>query len=84
MDSENQRVIVIDRRSFDKELAFQAQSTGVEIHTKSSIISVNFAENLFKVKISRGKILKAIFLWRLEVLIMLLKRDSENPTFGPV
>ncbi len=61
VNSENQKVIVIDRRSFDKELAFQAQLNGAEICTKSSITSVNFSDNLFKVKISSGKIFKSIF-----------------------
>ena len=55
IDSEKQRVIVIDRRSFDKELAFQAQSKGAEIVTKSSISSVNFVDNLFIVKIKFWK-----------------------------
>jgi digeranylgeranylglycerophospholipid reductase len=61
IDSEKQHVIVIDRRSFDKELAFQAQSKGAEIITKSSITSVNFVDNLFIVKLSSGKIFKSNF-----------------------
>ena len=61
INSENQHVIVIDRRSFDKELAFQAQSKGAEISTKSSITSVNFDDNLFNVKLSSGKLFKSIF-----------------------
>jgi digeranylgeranylglycerophospholipid reductase len=61
VDSVNQRVIVIDRRSFDKELAFQAQSAGAEIHTKSSIASVDFDEGFFNVKIGTGKIFRSRF-----------------------
>jgi digeranylgeranylglycerophospholipid reductase len=61
VNSENQHVIVIDRRSFDKELAFQAQASGAEINTKSSITSVNFVDNLFSIKLSSGKILKSKF-----------------------
>ncbi len=61
VNSENQHVIVIDRRSFDKELAFQAQSSGAEINTKSSITSVNFVDNLFSIKLSSGKIFKSKF-----------------------
>ncbi len=61
VDSVNQRVIVIDRRSFDKELAFQAQSIGAEIHTRSSITSVDYSEGFFNVKISTGKIFKSKF-----------------------
>ena len=61
INSENQRVIVIDRRSFDKELAFQAQKNGAEINTRSSIISVNFEESQFKVKIQGGKVFVSKF-----------------------
>lgn len=61
INSENQHVIVIDRRSFDKELAFQAQSHGAEISTKSSITSVSFIDNLFDVKTSSGKVFKSKF-----------------------
>jgi digeranylgeranylglycerophospholipid reductase len=61
INSENQHVIVIDRRSFDKELAFQAQSHGAEISTKRSITSVSFIDNLFDVKTSSGKVFKSKF-----------------------
>ncbi|HKU84019.1 MAG TPA: NAD(P)/FAD-dependent oxidoreductase [Candidatus Nitrosocosmicus sp.] len=61
INSENQRVIVIDRRSFDKEIALQAQRNGAEINTRSSIISVCFEENQFKVKIKGGKVFGSKF-----------------------
>jgi geranylgeranyl reductase family protein len=61
INSENQNVIVIDRRSFDKELAFQAQSKGAEISTKSYISSVSFNDGLFNVKLNSGKIFKSKF-----------------------
>ncbi len=61
INSENQRVIVIDRRSFDKEIALQAQKSGAEINTRSSIISVLFEENQFKVKIQGGKVFGSKF-----------------------
>jgi geranylgeranyl reductase family protein len=61
VDSVNQHVIVIDRRSLDKELAFQAQIAGAEILTKSSITSVDFVEGFFNVKLSSGKIFKSKF-----------------------
>jgi digeranylgeranylglycerophospholipid reductase len=61
INSENQRVIVIDRRSFDKEIALQAQKSGAEINTRSSIISVVFEENQFKVKIQGGKVFGSKF-----------------------
>jgi flavin-dependent dehydrogenase len=61
INSENQRVIVIDRRSFDKEIALQAQKNGAEINTRSSIVSVSFKENQFQVKIQGGKVFNAKF-----------------------
>jgi len=57
INSENQRVIVIDRRSFDKEIALQAQKNGAEINTRSNIVSVILEENQFKVKIQGGNVL---------------------------
>ena len=61
INSENQHIIVIDRRSFDKELAFQAQSNGAEINTKSSITSVDYSDGIYTVKISSGKVFKSTF-----------------------
>lgn len=61
VNSENQKVIVIDRRSFDKELAFQAQSSGAEILTKSLITNVEKQNGFFYVKIKEGKIFKSKF-----------------------
>lgn len=61
IDSENQHIIVIDRRSFDKELAFQAQSNGAEINTKSSITSVGYSDGIYSVKTSSGKVFKSTF-----------------------
>lgn len=54
IDSSNQKVIVIDRRSFDKELAFQAQSSGAEINTSSAVLKNTFEDGVFKVKIKGG------------------------------
>lgn len=55
----NQKVIVIDRRSFDKEIAFQAQSHGAEINTNSLIVGIAYEDNWFKVKIKGGTIYKS-------------------------
>ncbi len=59
IDSTNQRVIVIDRRSFDKEIAFQAQEHGAEINTRSSITSIAFEHDLFKIRVKGGEIYKS-------------------------
>ncbi len=61
INSESQNVIVIDRRSFDKELAFQAQSGGAEINTNCSITSVNYADGFFNVALRSGKVIKSKF-----------------------
>ena len=61
INSEYQKVIVIDRRSFDKEIAFQAQKSGAEINTRSSIISASFEKGRFKVKIQGGKVFVSKF-----------------------
>ncbi|GKS61595.1 hypothetical protein YTPLAS21_10530 [Candidatus Nitrosocosmicus sp.] len=59
VNSANQKVIVIDRRSFDKEIAFQAQAHGAEINTSRSIISTVYENNLFKVKVKGGDIYRS-------------------------
>jgi digeranylgeranylglycerophospholipid reductase len=59
INSEKQKVIVIDRRAFDKELAFQAQCLGAEIYTRSSVTAVSYSDNLFTVKLSSGKTFKS-------------------------
>lgn len=59
VNSTSQRVIVIDRRSFDKEIAFQAQSRGAEINTRSSIIGTLYENNAFKIKIKGGTVYKS-------------------------
>ncbi len=78
VNSENQHVIVIDRRSFDKELAFQAQSSGAEIHTRSSVTSVNFKEDIFYVKINTGKIFTSKFFVEARGVSRLVSKGSRN------
>jgi len=78
INSENQHIIVIDRRSFDKELAFQAQSNGAEINTKSSITSVNYSDNVYSIKISSGKIFKSKFFVEARGVGQLIKNGYRN------
>jgi digeranylgeranylglycerophospholipid reductase len=40
LNTEKQKVIVLDRRLFDKQIAFQAQKMGAEIRVRSSVLSV--------------------------------------------
>lgn len=59
INATHQKVIVIDRRSFDKEIAFQAQSHGAEIHTSRLIVGTVYEDNWFKVKIKGGQVYKS-------------------------
>ena len=40
LNAEKQKVVVLDRRTFDKQVAFQAQKIGAEIRTKCSMHSI--------------------------------------------
>ena len=44
LNAEKQKVIVLDRRLFDKQIAFQAQKMGAEIRVRSSVLSVSKIE----------------------------------------
>ena len=59
VNARKQKVVVIDRRSFDKEIAFQAQSHTAEINTRSSIITIVYDDNWFKVKIKGGEVYRS-------------------------
>lgn len=78
INSENQHIIVIDRRSFDKELAFQAQSHGAEINTKSSITSVDYSDGIYNVKISSGKVFKSTFFVEARGVSHVIKSGYRN------
>ncbi|MBA3286342.1 MAG: NAD(P)/FAD-dependent oxidoreductase [Nitrosopumilus sp.] len=78
INSENQHIIVIDRRSFDKELAFQAQSNGAEINTKSSITSVDYSDGIYNVKISSGKVFKSTFFVEARGVSRVIKSGYRN------
>jgi digeranylgeranylglycerophospholipid reductase len=54
--AEKQKVMVIDRRAFDKQIAFQAQNTGAEIRVKCSMRSLEKKGTGFVVKTSEGDI----------------------------
>ena len=78
INSENQHIIVIDRRSFDKELAFQAQSNGAEINTKSSITSIDYSDSIYNVKISSGKVFKSTFFVEARGVSRVIKSGYRN------
>src|SRR5215467_823676 len=41
INADNQKVIVLDRREFDKQIAFEAQDTGAEIRVRCTVRSVS-------------------------------------------
>ena len=52
--AERQKVIVLDRRKFDKQIAFQAQKKGAEIRVKCSMRSFGKEGSDYVVKTSEG------------------------------
>jgi geranylgeranyl reductase family protein len=54
INAERQKVIVLDRRAFDKQIAFQAQKKGAEIRVKCSMRSFGKEGSEYVVKTSEG------------------------------
>src|SRR3712207_4664919 len=56
MSVAKQKVIVLDRRVFDKQIAYQAQKQGAEIRVKCSMRSLGKQDNEYLVKTSEGDV----------------------------
>ena len=54
--AEKQKVMVLDRRALDKQVAFQAQRKGAEIRVRCSMRSAEKTDGGFTVKTSEGEI----------------------------
>jgi digeranylgeranylglycerophospholipid reductase len=54
ISAERQNVVVLDRRAFDKQIAFEAQKKGAEVKVKCSIRSFGNDESGYIVKTSEG------------------------------
>jgi digeranylgeranylglycerophospholipid reductase len=54
--AEKQKVMVLDRRALDKQVAFQAQRKGAEIRVRCSMRSAEKTDDGFTVKTSEGEI----------------------------
>src|SRR5687768_6841158 len=54
INAERQKVIVLDRRAFDKQIAFQAQKKGAQIRVKCSMRSFGKEGSEYVVKTSEG------------------------------
>lgn len=78
VNSANQKVIVIDRRSFDKEIAFQAQAHGAEINTRSSIVATVYEKNFFKIKVKGGDIYRSKYFIDARGVGKLVNRGLRN------
>ena len=52
IDAKTQKVVVLDRRDFDKQIAHQAKNNGAEIHVRTSLKEINGTE----VKTSEGQL----------------------------
>ncbi|MEX0763792.1 MAG: NAD(P)/FAD-dependent oxidoreductase [Nitrosopumilaceae archaeon] len=73
LDARVQKVVVLDRRDFDKRIAHQAQNNGVEIHVKSSLKEVKEDE----VKTSEGT-LKCKIVVDARGVSSLVQKDREG------
>ena len=62
LNAERQKVIVLDRRAFDKQVAFSAQKMGAEIRVKCSVRSVAKQDSGFSVKTSEGDFICRYFV----------------------
>ncbi|HET6780348.1 MAG TPA: NAD(P)/FAD-dependent oxidoreductase [Nitrososphaera sp.] len=54
INAKNQKVMVLDRRAFDKQIAFQAQKNGAEIRVRCSMRSFVKESSQYVVKTSEG------------------------------
>ena len=73
LDARVQKVVVLDRRDFDKQIAHQAQNNGVEIHVKSSLKEIKEDE----VKTSEGT-LKCKIVVDARGVSSLVQKDREG------
>ncbi|MGD1834705.1 MAG: geranylgeranyl reductase family protein [Nitrososphaeraceae archaeon] len=58
----NENIVVLDRRDFDKQLAFQAQKEGAEIVTKYRVTSSQRKDSKYLVKSNQSDFLCDIFI----------------------
>jgi len=56
ISAEKQKVVVLDRRAFDKQIAFQAQNKGADIRVKCSMRLISKEASKYVVKTSEGVI----------------------------
>lgn len=64
MSIQNDKLIVLDRREFDKQLALQSQKFGSSIYTKTLVMSVNYdsMEKRYNIKTTNGQFSSDLFV----------------------
>jgi len=62
INAENQKVIVLDRRAFDKQIALQAQKLGAEIMVRCSVRSFSRSGASFAVNCAEGDLVCRYFV----------------------
>lgn len=77
ISAERQKVIVLDRRAFDKQIAFQAQKKGAEIRVKCSMRSFGKEGPKYVVKTSEGD-LSCNFLVDAKGIASIINRNRDG------
>jgi flavin-dependent dehydrogenase len=79
ISTQNDKLVVLDRREFDKQLAFQSQKFGSSIITKSLVLSVNYdsIEKRFKIKSNNGIFFSDFFV-DARGISSLIKNQNKN------
>ena len=62
INAERQKVVVLERRELDKQVAHQAQKAGAELRVKCSVRSVNYDGPQYAIKTSEGEITSEYFV----------------------
>jgi digeranylgeranylglycerophospholipid reductase len=77
INAEKQKVIVLDRRLFDKQIAFQAQKLGAEVKVKCTVRSVSKDDHGYWVKTTEGD-LKCNYFVDARGIASILGRNREG------
>lgn len=75
--AEKQKVVVLDRRALDKQIAFQAQKKGAEIRVRCTVRSTTMTDQGILVKTSEGDI-SAKYLVDARGVASLISRNREG------
>lgn len=77
IDAKKQNTLVIDRRSFDKQVAYLAQKQGAEIRTMSRVTDVSYDSSLYNIK-SLGGNFSCKYYIDAKGISSLIKRDRQG------